>query len=257
MIPREAIHAHALADYPREACGLLVVVKGRDRYWPCRNLAEKPDEHFRLDPADYAAAEDAGEVTAVVHSHPDEPATPSEGDRVGCEASGLPWLIVSVMPGEAGPAIGGVARLEPCGYQAPLVGRTWQHGVLDCWALVRDWYERERGITLPDPPRTDGWWDDGQTDLYAESGLQAVGFRTIGRQGDLHLADWQVGDLILMQIRAKNLVPNHAGIYLGDGQMLHHLHSRLSSRDVFGGYWLENTVRVMRYHSPLSTEGAG
>lgn len=243
MTTLEAIEAHATAEYPREACGLIVVVKGRERYWPCRNLAAKPGEHFRLDPDDYAAAEDAGAVTTIVHSHPDEAAAPSEADRVQCEAHGLPWLIVAVHGGK----VAGSAQIEPCGYQAPLVGRRWSHGILDCWALCRDWYARERGIELPDPPRADDWWNDGHSDLYAEPALEAVGFRTVGRSGDLHMAEWRAGDLILMQIRSRNLVPNHAGIYLGDGQMLHHLHGRLSSRDVFGGYWLETTTRVMRH----------
>ena len=93
-----AIHAHALEDYPREACGVIVVRKGRERYIRCRNLAATPDEHFVMSPADFAEAEDQGEVTAIVHSHPNVPARPSEADRVGCEQSELPWVIVSVMP---------------------------------------------------------------------------------------------------------------------------------------------------------------
>lgn len=228
--------AHALATYPREACGLVIVEKGREIYVACRNAAATPSEHFVLPADDYAAAEERGEAIALFHSHPDTNAEPSDADRASCEASGMPWYIASVIRDEGAISVRDVRRIAPCGYEAPLVGRAFAHGVLDCYTLVRDWYRRERGIVLPDFERDDGWWLKGG-DLYMQQ-FEAAGFERI--DGPL-----QVGDGILMQILAP--VANHAAVYIGDGQILQHLYGRLSSRDVYGGFYRESTRAVVRY----------
>lgn len=105
MTWREAAVQHAMDALPREACGLLVATPAGQVYWPCRNLATDQDE-FILHPEDYADADLAGEVLAIVHSHPHAPALPSDPDRAACNASGMPWHIVSV------PAVAW-ERLEP------------------------------------------------------------------------------------------------------------------------------------------------
>lgn len=227
-----AIFDHAAREVPREACGLVLVKGGRASYHPCRNLAQSNDQ-FVLAPEDYAHAEECGDIVAIVHSHPNASANPSQADRVACEASGLPWHIVGIPSGVW-------AYIEPCGYLAPLVGREWAHGVLDCYSLIRDWYRIERGIELRDFHRDDEWWTRGEN-LYLDN-FQQAGFRRLADGEDL-----QVGDGILMQVLSN--VPNHAAVYLGDGIILHHLHGRLSSRDVYGGYWLKHTALVVRYAS--------
>lgn len=228
---KKQILVHSVDSYPNECCGLIIVVKGRKRYRPCKNLAETPDEHFILDPLDYAAAEDLGEVVAVVHSHPKSNPAPSQADRVACEKSGLPWYIVNPLTEQWG-------YCEPEGFELPYVGREFSFGIVDCWTLVRDYYQREYGIALHDYDRRDGFWLRGEN-MYVDN-LPNEGFRPIP------VDDVQPGDLILMQLVSP--LPNHAAIYLGDQIILHHIQNRLSSRDVYGrGYYANNTVSGYRH----------
>ena len=72
-----AIQAHAATEYPKECCGLLLALGRKQQYFSCRNIATEPNEEFIIDPEDYAAAEDLGEIIGIVHSHPDATSRPS------------------------------------------------------------------------------------------------------------------------------------------------------------------------------------
>lgn len=232
------IRAHAEREFPRESCGLIVIDKGKERYLPCVNQAISASEHFVIPAATYAKASDIGEVIAVVHSHPNIPPKPSEADKVMCEATQLQWHIVHVSVPDGGerPVAGEIHTFEPDGYVAPLVGRTYTPGVLDCYALIRDYYSREMGVELPDFERHDGWWERGEN-LYMDN-FEACGFEPI--RGPI-----KVGDVILMQIRSK--VVNHGAVYIGNGLILQHMLNRMSTRDVYAGSWQECTRLVVRH----------
>lgn len=224
---------HARESYPHEACGLITVVRGKERYVRCRNIATSPLQQFTIDPMDHFDAEEQGEVMMVVHSHPNGTSKLSMADKVQCAAGEIPWCVVGI--GEDGACE--MTVHEPEGYEAPLIGRPYVHGVLDCYALIRDYYRTNMGIALPEfGERQDGWWRTGQS-LYTDN-LEANGFSTVKGQP-------QVGDMILMQIRAKT--PNHGAVYIGESMILHHVERRLSSRDLYSQYWQECTVSIQRH----------
>lgn len=234
-IARQHILNHAQDLAPIECCGLLVELDGTSDvyYVPCRNVFPNGQDRFQIDPAEWAAVEDEprARIVGVLHSHPNASANPSMADRVGCERSGLPWVVVGLPSGV-------MKEVLPTGWQAPYTGREFSHGVLDCYTLIQDWYIREPdlAIELPDFDREDDWWTRGD-DLYMKH-LAEAGFYLV--QGAL-----QRHDVVLMRIRAQQA--NHGAIYQGNGVLLHHLVGRLSCTDVYGGFWERNTVGVARH----------
>ena len=217
-----------------------MVVKRKEVYVPCKNIAEDPHNGFVLDPVDYVKAEDMGEVKWLVHSHPDQSARPTMADRVNCENSGLLWRVLSV---GADPLLSGGATIvmnhediRPEGYEAPYRGRTFSFGVMDCYTLVQDFYKRDMGIELPHFERKDKFWERGEN-LYMDN-FAAAGFEEIA-------APSQKGDLILMNVRSP--IVNHAGVWLGEmDHMIHHPYDHLSEKVVYGGYWREVTQLYIR-----------
>lgn len=226
-----SIRQHTSAESPNEACGLVIVKRGRHKYIPCKNIAKSKQDHFVISHEDYADAEDEGKIVYIVHSHVNIPHLPSDGDKVGIEKSGLPWLIINEPTGSYG-------IYEPNGYLAPLVGRAYHHGVLDCYSIIRDYYLSELNVELPDFDRLNEWWLNGKN-MYIEN-FEKAGFLRVHEPPKTH-------DVLLMQIASP--VPNHGAIFLGDGTILQHCANRLSSRDVWGGGWERSTTHVLRHTS--------
>lgn len=226
----DEIIEHSKETHPQECCGLVIVFKGKEKYIRCNNKATEPREDFFIDPLDYARAEDLGTIIKVVHSHVYKKPEPSVGDLIEMEKHGLPWIIVNSTTGEWG-------EFKPSGYKHDLLGRPFKHGILDCYSLVKDYFKINKDIELPEYYRQDKWWENGQN-LYLEN-FAAAGFRQIF-DGSL-----QKDDCFLMTLHSK--VPNHSAVYLGDSKIMHHVQGRLSSIDVYGGYWQKATWGVFRY----------
>jgi proteasome lid subunit RPN8/RPN11 len=96
---RAALVAHAKADAPNEACGLVLLRDGRaERYEPGRNAAASPYRfELEFDDPEIWFAEDEGYELAVFHSHVSAPARPSRTDveNIGLW-EGKPYLVYSL-----------------------------------------------------------------------------------------------------------------------------------------------------------------
>lgn len=226
---------HARELDPEEACGLVCVVKGRKKYWPCRNAADLPNEGFLLHPDDWMEAEDAGEIVGVFHSHPGESAQPSEVDLASCEYIDLPFYICN-------PETEEWSEFKPSGYKAGLIGRTWAWGSADCWTLVIDWFA-DKGLKVKDWERPK-LPEDILTNGIFERLIPQSGFRELRDDEDL-----TVGDLLLMKSKCldSKFDPDHVALYIGDQTVLHHVGGRLSSRDLYNQFLIDETVRRYRH----------
>ena len=112
----QALIDHARAEYPNEACGLIVGDRaagdgGRPlRFEPTRNAAASP-YRYEIDPQELyrltVATDDADEAFwAIVHSHTHTPAVPSPTDIGLAFYPDALYVLVSLAEDEAEPGTG-------------------------------------------------------------------------------------------------------------------------------------------------------
>ena len=222
----ERIIQYALEHEPQEICGFVVFDGKENQFIPCDNQADDKDNNFEISDDDYIRAEKCGQIVAVVHSHPEPNGEPvlSTADRQMQVQTGLDWWLVHNKSGT-------IRKFRNIQH---LLGRTFEHGVMDCYTLYRDAYMLA-GLNMDEFERSDDWWRQGKN-LYLDN---------IEGQGFVRVEKPQLGDVILMQVAAD--VPNHAAIYIGDQMVLHHSPKRLSKRDLYSGYWFKHTHSIWRH----------
>ena len=228
--------AHAKRESPKEACGLIYVHNGKEKYLECSNLAEVPTESFVLDPDDFEKAEDLGEIIEVIHSHPASSPLLSDLDKACMEWMKLPWSVVN-------PQTGVWSRGEPNGWKPPLVGRPYHWLVNDCWSVVRDWY-KSHGVAVPTliEERPSKLKDFMQADMFDELSIIAGFFEIENDTNSI-----QKGDLIFLT-GEQNIV-SHCAVYIGDSRILHHEIGRLSSIDIYDEGTQNATRKMLRHYN--------
>ena len=228
----EEIKRYFVSEYPKEACG-LVLKSGV--FVPCENVANDVHNHFEIHANDYLKHEK--DLLAVVHSHPDGQDGPSKMDMRSQIAVNVPFGICVVRDGW----VGNLWFFGDGINEVDLIGRPFRHGPTgtdgkgDCFALVRDYY-RSIGIKLNEYPRDHQWWDNGENmyeDYFADEGFV-----------EIHSSEVKENDAFLMCVNSKAV--NHAGVYVGDNLILHHLANRVSRHEP-AGRWPKMIAKWVRH----------
>lgn len=121
--------------------------------------------------------------------------------------------------------------------QRPYMNRQHVTGTDDCYTLVREWYWRELSILLPEFKADRQLMLSGNFDMFDSHPEAAKWERVIFPQH---------GDAVLFKFGdAKS--PNHCGIYLEDGWLLHHFYDRLSTVEKLEGTWKQHVCEYRRF----------
>ncbi len=216
--------------YPKEGCGVLVVIKGDLKWFPCDNVATNEDD-FVICSRQYIDISHKGDIVGIVHSHPDASNKPSETDIKYCNVTAIPYYIFSYPSMELN-----IVQPESL-VKKNLYGRDYEFGVSDCFEAARDYYIK-KGLSIPSRPLfEDDWWEKN-LNYFTEEYIATWGFKRIEE-------NMQKDDLLIFKIRAN--VGNHCGVYLGEDLFYHHAENRLSCRENIYPYWKKYIIGVYRY----------
>lgn len=224
------IKEHFDKEYPKEACGIIGIVKGKKRWFPCKNVA-KSEEDFILSSEDWFRIKRSSDIFAIVHNHIDYSNSPSQNDINNCNALGIPYYIFSYPDMD-------LNVVEPEQNFNPLIGREYKFGVTDCFEAMRDWLLKE-GIAIPKRAAfEDDWWLKG-LDYFTEETISLWGFKKVESP--------KRNDLLVFAV--EDSLGNHCGVYLDNDIFFHHAENRLSCRESLYPFWGKYIIGIYRHES--------
>jgi cell wall-associated NlpC family hydrolase len=113
-------------------------------------------------------------------------------------------------------------------------------GDRDCYELVRDFYSENFNMDLTPYARPHDWASDKMDlirNLYDREGFEMI-------------TDWKIKDLRpadVMAVSINEANPNHLAIYVGEGNILHHLYGKRSRLEPLRGFWRNHTSFILRH----------
>lgn len=131
--------------------------------------------------------------------------------------------------------------------ELPLESRMWIPGQADCYRLAIDYFKQFHNILLPVVVTPENYVMQSRS--YQGQNLFMTNWQ---RSGFEQVMSPQVGDVIYMRLGGGAVEgPNHCGILVSEGKILHHFINRLSTTQEYGGVWKDSVVMYLRHNSFL------
>tara|TARA_B100000287_G_C20574524_1_gene757892 strand:+ start:368 stop:1063 length:696 start_codon:yes stop_codon:yes gene_type:complete len=224
------IKEHFDNEYPKEACGILAVVKGKKEWFPVKNIAEE-NNNFIMDSDEYIKLMISTDIVGIVHNHINEDPEPSQTDIDQCNALGIPYYIFSYPEMD-------LKVLQPENNLTDLYGREYKFGIADCFEAMRD-YLIKQNITIPSRALfEDNWYKKG-LDYFCPDVIKNWGGQ------EIDLSDLKENDVLIFRVQEET--NNHCGVYIGNDIFYHHAINRLSCRENLFPFWQKYLVGAYRY----------
>ena len=204
---RTTIRGHALEEYPRECCGLVVSTnEGAHEFLRCQNISSAPEKHFAISPVDYVKASARGEIIGTYHSHPEDSEAFSEFDKFNSEIHKLTYILYCLKKNI-------FLEYNPDCEFNQYIGRQFKIGKTDCFSLVKDFFAVELKIKLNNylHLRAEGWRDNLE-ELFDKNYMNEGFVKVDGehKKYDCHLFKYK-----------NKSASQHMAVNLGGNLMLH------------------------------------
>jgi proteasome lid subunit RPN8/RPN11 len=231
---KHEIKLHALAEKPKECCGIITQHVHR-----CRNISDNPEHHFKISPEDYVVAVKDGAVTAFYHSHLENPEF-SQFDIQNSELHKLPIVLYCIKTDA-------FSEYTPQGFQLPYTGRGYIHGKVDCFTLIRDYYANEKNIFITDITHPYRYVEDKKNHPENTKSYPVL-FNHFIENNFIEVFNARSSDVLLMK---TPFIPSpvHCAIFMNNNVILHHPFQGVSCSAPYSNFWKARTVHIMRHRS--------
>ena len=221
-----AIKSHAKREAPKECCGFIL---SNGEVYEARNVSNDKNK-FSISAKDYVSADGVSEIEAVYHSHPETEMGFSEYDKFNSINHEIIYVLYSMKDNS-------FTQFDPSLTTFnKYIGREFEIGKTDCFALIKDFYEFELNIKLNEHHR-DEKYKQYLGKLF-DVNFNSEGFGVVNEP--------QKYDCILFKERGGKF-SNHIALYLGDDLILHQPQKSYSRVEEYTGKHKKLTNYIIRH----------